>query len=255
MNNINATTNATTNTTTPSNAPNTFEARFNVGAGTFDASGLSYFREYDSQLSVPEVLNTRIIKCLYQVSPKTGKKLRENSYIRIPTQHINEETVVERIQELAPFVVSYLQTVEDSIIKEAHKNGQLNYHLDALSLDSIISLLEESEISGRLNKEMIEAWFMQSIEPKLAELFADKLGLDPLTASELELVKLQRTLNAYKDKFSSLASPKVSFKEADCLALINVIEKADIESSFLGKKFIAKLDSMKNKTEEVLLAL
>ena len=228
---------------------------FGAVAGTFDASGLAHFREYDAQLSIPEIADTRIVKCMYKAAEIGGKKSKENAYIRIPTSHISEESVIARITELAPFVVSYLASVEDRAIKEAHKIGQLNYHLGALTMDNLIESLEESETSGRLNKEMIETWFTDSIESELGLLFAAKLEIDIDTANELSLLKLQKILDAYKAKFASLASPKTGFKESDCLALIKVIEQADVNTSLIGKKFIIKLSNMKDKTDDVLLAL
>ena len=225
-------------------------------------NGLVYFKEYDSQLAIPEVSGTRIIKCLYQISPKTGKKVRENSFIRIPSDHINEEAVVSNIEELAPFIVTFLQDKEDIIIKESHKNGALNVFTPNLSIASILEYLEENETSGRLNKEMITAWFKECIEENLTSLFAAKLGIDE-HSDESKLVKLAAVINAYKMKLESLASPKVSFKPEDCAALIGVISKADNKiiadvansGSVLGKRFIKKLEVMQTKTEDCLLSL
>lgn len=222
-----------------------------------NTNGLVHFKEYDSQLSIPEVAGTRIVKCLYQVAKtgkNAGKKAGENAYIRIPSDHINEQVICDSIAELAPYVVSYLQDKEDMIIKEAHRKGQLNFHTSGLSLAAIIEYLEENETSGRLNKEMIEAWFTQVIADNLADLFAQKLGLHA-DSSEQELVKLQTVIHAYKTKLASLASPKVSFKPEDCAALIGVISKADVDGSVLGKRFIKKLETMMNKEEDCLMSL
>lgn len=220
-------------------------------------NGLAKFKEYDSQLSIPEIAGTRVIKCLYQVAKtgvNKGKKIATNSYIRIPADHINEEVIISKIEELAPYVVSYLQEKEDLIIKELHKTGATSVFTPKLSIGSILEYLEENETSGRLNKEMIEAWFRDSIEPELTSLFAEKLGLHADSeASELE--KLAVVINAYKVKFASLASPKAGFKPEDCTSLINVITKADKNGSVFGKRFIKKLGVMKDKTEDALLSL
>jgi len=221
---------------------------------TFAENGLTYFKPYDSQLSIPEIENTRIVKCLYQVSPKTGKKIAENSYIRVPCDHITEDLIAERIAELAPYFVSYLQSVEDVIIKEAHKNGQTNFHIPSLGLDKILEVLEESEVSGRFTKEGLEAWFDKEIRENLETLVFVKMGLDE-NSNEADLHKLGVIINAYKVKFCSLASPKVVLKEEDCLALMNVIAKCDENESLVGKKLKVKLEGMNKKVEEVLMRL
>lgn len=217
-------------------------------------NGLNYFKPYDSQLSIPETKGTRIVKCLYQISPKTGKKLRENSYIRIPTNHISEELLKERLDDIMPFVVDFFLDKEEAMIKEEHKKGVLNIHSNSLSIDKILEYLEANETSGRLNKEMIEEWFDTYIKDNLAELFAAKMGLTA-DSSETELEKLEQVLAAYRLKLSGLASPKVSMKEEDCLALIKVIEKADSEKSLLGNRFIKKLTDLNKKAEVILMEL
>ena len=153
-----------------------------------------------------------------------------------------------------PYVVGFFLDKEEAMIKEEHKKGVLNVHTDSLSIDKIIEFLESTETTGRLNKEMIEQWFDDSIKDNLAELFAVKMGLDS-DSSEADLHRLEQVLAAYRLKLSGLASPKVSMKEEDCLALIKVIEKADNEKSLLGVRFIKKLTELNKKAEVVLMEL
>ena len=215
---------------------------------------LGDFKAYDSQLPIAEVKGTRIVKCLYQVN-KDGKKAQDNSYVRIPCKHLTEEHVVSRITELAPFVLGFLQTEEDLQIKDLHRKGGLNVHTEYLNLDKIIEALEAKQISGRLNKDMIESWFTDKLEDSLAILFADKMGLSDSSSKE-EFNKLELVLGAYKAKFASLASPKVFIKEQDCEAMVNVIKQAEGENiSLIGSRFITKLESMGKKIEETLFSL
>lgn len=219
-----------------------------------NANGLNHFKAYDSQLAIPETEGTRIVKCLYQENKKTGKKAGENSYIRLPVSHITPEIIASRLDELTPYIMGFLFDKEDLIVKEAHKKGQLNFESSALSLDKIIEKLEESELSGRLNKEMISAWFNEVISDDLAAQFAEKLGLHA-DSSDADISKLGKVIAAYKGKFESLASPKISLIDADCLALISVIKKVDSKQSLIGLKFIKKLEATMAKVEEDLLML
>ena len=88
---------------------------------------LGQFKAYDSQLPIAEIAGTRIVKCLYQVNSKTGKKMQENSYVRIPCKHLTEELIVSSIASLSPYILSYLQELEAGMIKEEHKNNEWKY--------------------------------------------------------------------------------------------------------------------------------
>jgi len=211
-------------------------------------------KAYDSQLPIADIAGTRIVKCLYQAAKATGKKKAENTYYRVPTKHLTEELVVSRIAELSPYVLSYLQEQEDKEIKAYHAKGGQQVYTESLSIDKIIEALEASEAGARLNKEKIEAWFTECLQDSLAVAFAARLGITE-NSSEQELVKLELVLNAYKAKFASLAGGKTYIKEADCIAMISVVVKAEAEQSLLGKRFIARLESMKKKEDDLLLSL
>ena len=100
----------------------------------------------------------------------------------------------------------------------------------------------------------MDSYFEAKIRSNLETLVFAKLGLNE-NSGEAELIKLEKIVNAYKEKFLSLANPKMIFKEEDSNALINVINKCDEELCFLSKKLIAKLESMNKKSDDLLLAL
>lgn len=217
---------------------------------------LGEFKPYDAQLTIPEISGTRIVKCLYQTSSKTGKKVAENSYVRVPTKHLTEELVVAKISELVPYAVSWLQGIEDAGIKHNHSRGMLTVHTQLLSLDLLIEKLEENETGARLNKEKIEAWFTSEMERSLVLLACDKMGInDDATASTEQIAKLDIVLNAYKAKFASLAGGKTYIKPEECQSMISVITKCEADTSLLGSRFVARLTKMMDKEDEMLLSL
>jgi len=230
---------------------NTSTSSTTLIATTLKALGeaLGEFRAYSGQLDIPEIEGTRIVKCLYK-----GERQNKNSYVRIPCKHLTEELIVGRINELSPYVLTWLQSLEDAAIKELHKNDVLNVYCESLSLDKIIEKLEESELGARLNAAKIESWFAAALEPQLAEAFATRLGLNE-DSSEAELQKLENVLAAYKGKFVSLASGKTFIKQEDCNAMIRCIETCGAADSLLGKRFIARLNNMQTKENDLLLAL
>lgn len=214
------------------------------------------FKPYDSQLPIADIEGTRVVKCLYQAG-KDGKKVAENSYVRIPTKHLTEELIVNRIAELTPYVLTYLQGIEDQAIKNDHKAGIVSVYVESLSLDKIVEILETSEAGSRLNKEKIAAWFNAEVADNLAVLFANKLGivLGEDNIDESKLMKLESVMNAYKGKFESLAGGKTYIKEEDCIAMIEVIKNCNAETSLIGSRFIARLEKMSSKEEELLMSL
>lgn len=220
---------------------------------------LGAFKPYDSQLPLSEIKHTRIVTCLYKATKdsKTGELVPSkwsNSYVRIPVSHLSEEVVKANIDELAPYVVSYLRSIEDIMIKESHKNGLLSVYCEGLNLAKVLEKLDETDSGSRLNKEKIEAWFVDTLQDALAAKFADKMGLNE-NSSEAELARLEAILEAYKAKFASLASGKTFIKEADCLAMIGVIKNCEAEETSIGSRFLARLEKMGTKEEDLLLAL
>ena len=207
---------------------------------------LGQFKEYNSQLPLADITGTRIVKCLYKENPKTGKKIAENSYVRIPVKHLSEEHIVTRIAELAPHVLAWLQEQEDRDIKLGHSKGLLQVHTSLMSMDLIIEKLEEANLSTRLTKEKIGEWFDTAMSPTLQVLIADKMNL-PDTAGVAELEKLDRIVAAYKGKYESLAGGKTLISKDECISMIDVIVKCGADTSLLGAKFIARLEAMSTK--------
>ena len=217
---------------------------------------LGQFKAYANDLPIAEITGTRIVKCLYQINKKTGEKVADNAYVRIPTKHLTEQTIIDRISDLAPYILNYLQSEEDKIIKEDHRKGALQVYTEYLTLDKIVEALEISGNSGRLNKEKIEAWFTAIMYEPLLLLVADKVAPGRSEFTPAEEYKIELSINAYKELFISLASPKTVLPENCREALINVITKCGAESDFLGSRFIKRIESMsKNDNNDLLLGL
>lgn len=219
------------------------------------------FCAYDSQLPIAEIKGTRIVKCLYKASKKDGKIIPSkwnNSYVRVQTRHISQAAISENIEKLSPHLIAYLQTIEDAMIKEMHKKGQLNVYVNSLSLDAIIAELEETSDSGRLNGDKINNWFDEVLLDNLSVQFAEKLGLTE-NSSEVELSKLEIIVTAYKSKFASLAGGKSFLPENDIKAMLTVLDKCANEGedsgNYLTGKIRARLENMNKKDDELLLAL
>lgn len=239
---MNTSTLDTTNTVSQAATTNTtVEAATEMNLGSFIA--------YDSQLDIPHVSGTRIVKCLYQKNTKTGTKQGENSYTRIPTAHLSHSAIMENIDTLLPYFVTFLESVEDTSIKALHKNKISRVYTDSLSIDKLVHEMEIKEMGARLNKEMIQTWFTTFIADYLTDLILEKVG-------DNDSEKLEMIVTAYADKFASLASPKTHLQEADCNQLIKILTACQVaESKFIGDRLVSKLRVMAVKEEDLLLAL
>lgn len=213
------------------------------------------FRPYDSQLGEqPALAGYRNVKCLYKMNKQTGIAAGDNSQIRIE-DGISEEVVIERITELAPYLIGFLQGEQDKIVKKLHLAGMTLLSPKQYGLDEVIAALEASGVSQRLNKEQIEAWFTETMYEPLLVAFADKMGVTE-HPTEQEQAKLDTVLAVYKAKFGSLASGKTHYRVEEADMLLKAIEVTGAETTNLGKRFVARLTKMKATTgNDLLLAL
>jgi hypothetical protein len=165
--------------------------------------------------------------------------------------------------DLSPYVVTWLYGVEDMLIKADHRKGLTSVYCDGLSIEKIMAYLDELDLGGRLNKEMIGNWFDAEVLEHLTILFAAKIGLDLDSDSVDEnlVAKLELILNAYKGKFESLAGGKTFIADDQCEAMLGVITQVSKRAqnnnvlNGIGSKLVAKLEKMKAKEVETLLSL
>ena len=173
---------------------------------------LGEFYNYDNQMSIPEKNGNRAVKCLYKISSVSGERVRPNQFVLIPSDHLTQSTILDSIESFLPYFLSYLQEIEDGIIKESHRKGQTNVHIPGLSLEKLLLALEEKELGNRLNKDKIEAWFDSEVMELLIVAFAEKIGVENNIPTTDQQKKLTMICEAYKQKFVSLAGGKTIIK-------------------------------------------
>lgn len=252
--------NANHNTTVRSNTP----IVSNVAGDSFEplderlaelGEVLGEIKAYDNALELAEIAGTRTVKFLYQVNKKTGNKVAENSYTRIPTAHLTSEVVVENAERLAPYVLAFLQEHEAAMLKEDHRAGIASIYVPSLGLDKIVARMDKLELGGRVTKEMITAWFTAEIQGALSLLFMDKMGTSADEITPEQVAKLESILVAYRTKFETLAGGKASIKPADCVAMSDIVIKCGADSTSLGGRFITRLEKMSTAVEDILETL
>lgn len=213
------------------------------------AETLGEFKAYIPEMEIPEIKGTRVVKCIYR--GENAKKL-SNQYCRVPTKHLTLDVVKANFEKLAPFVLDMLQAEEDKLIKNDHKNGALRIYTEYLSLDKILSSLEENSTNGRLNGEQITEWFESKLQDILMLTLAEKLNLDP--DNNIDSSKLVMLCNTFKNRFVSLASPKTILQDSEREQLLKALSLLD-DQDIIASKLSNRIETMKTKVADAVMGL
>jgi len=211
---------------------------------------------YDPKASKP-FTGQRLSKVTYKTvtdkeSPMYGIK-RDSKCVSLPI--FKNEEVIAQSQALAPYVIEYLQTVQDKIVRERIDAGASSISMEEISIAGCIEYLDSNNESGRLTKESVASWFQENIADALTVTLADKLGVSE-TPTDAESNKIIAVVEAFKGKISSLAGGKTAYEPKICKSLINALELAPA-GDVLATRFTARLNKMINehKNDDELLNL
>lgn len=198
---------------------------------------------YDPKTSKP-FSGQRLAKVTYKTvsnkdDPMYGIK-RDSKCVSIPM--IPTADVVGNIQMLAPYMVEYLHSVQDKIIREKIDANASMILQEDISIAGIVEYLETNNESGRLTKESVASWFTQNIEETLAVTLMDRLGIGEVP-SDAESAKIIAVVDAFKAKISALAGGKTTYEPKVCKSLINALELAPA-GDILASRFTARLEKM-----------
>ena len=203
---------------------------------------------FDSKIS-KAFENQRLAKVIYKTSRTTGIKEKESVCVSVPKLELTDEEALL----FKPYLVAYLEGVQDSIIRAKYEEGAVSIHNNDIGIHSMLDFLEEDSKGGRLTKEYITEWFNTSLADMLTVAIADKLGVSD-TPSETEAKKIEQMVNVYRDKFASLAGGKTMFAADIATKLQKALELVDSEDT-MAVRFNARLEKMKEQNTVDLLGL
>lgn len=193
--------------------------------------------------------NQRLAKVIYKTSRTTGVKEKNSVCVSVPKLELTDEEALM----FKPYLIQYLEGVQDSIIRAKYEEGKTSIHSSDISSHAMLDWLEEDSKGGRLTKEYITGWFNNSLADSLTVAIADKLGVSD-TPSEMETKKIEQMVNVYRDKFASLAGGKTSFAVDIATKLQKALEFAEADD-VLAARFNARLEKMKEQNSADLLGL
>lgn len=114
-----------------------------------------------------------------------------------------------------------------------------------INAEAIASYYAESEITGRLSKQLLEAWYDTSLATALAAAFARKNNVH----AESETIK--KVVISYRGFIAGLSAPRASYPDNILTNLEKAIALAD-SSDPLRNQLLAKLAKLKQPKEQTL---
>jgi len=230
-----------------------------IRAFQLEAKGinLGQFMPYDSKATdIPDINNTRAVKCTYKYAQGTPehKKTHANSYVLIPTDHINKDIIKENFDKLADYFEEFLWQQQDEIIKKAHKDNESQIFTEYLTLDKLLSHMHNKGLGTRLSGDKIAAWYDSNIKDTIYIMVCNKLGIDS-EPTDAQATKIQLVIKTYLDLFKSCAGSRTHLTEEQRESLKNVINMADQSTSQVGTKILGRLDDMVQGEKDAFMAL
>lgn len=176
---------------------------------------------------------------------------RPSKAVSVP--HLTAAQITENMHALAPHLITYLESVQDKIIREMLESSDNLLHVSQESIDvpAILEYLEDSNESGRLTKDTVKVWFKEKIADSLMVQLAEKLGVGDEPTSE-DSAKIEKIVAAFEGKVASLAGGKTSYDAATAKQLqkcISLVPEGDV----IADKFTVRLQRMIDAPEVSLL--
>lgn len=201
--------------------------------------------KFDAKSSSP-LTGQRLAKVKYKTTAKTPAKF-PSICASVPFIDTKSEAYAECLPALTVHIRAMLENAQDGIIRSLYESsdGTLSQVVDSdISIHACIAYLDAESTGGRLTKELIDAWFTESVAESVSALIVEKLGYSGEMTEEQE-TKVSRHVAGFKDMYSALAGGKTLYNEKQCKNLLFVFEL--IDSDDLGEKLKARLHGMMNK--------
>lgn len=119
-----------------------------------------------------------------------------------------------------------------------------------INAEAVASFYAESELTGRLNKALLETWFDTSLSSALATAFAKKNNIvfDPNGPVPPTISKV---LVNYRSFIAGLSAPRASYSETVLVNIEKAISLAD-ETDPLRNQLLAKITKLRTPKEQLL---
>lgn len=186
-----------------------------------------------------------------------GDKKAKFASVAVSVPFLTAEVVESNIKRLLPHIGTMLETAQDGVIRSLYESAQggLSSVSDAdISIDAIIGYLEAESNGSRLTKDMVVSWFNAEVRDNLFVVIAEKLGFSEVNKEQEQVI--DKHVGVYRDILSSLTGGRTILEPKQIAACERAIALASSEESDIGRKLVARLETLKNpKPLEELLEL
>lgn len=206
---------------------------------------------YNATVPPTDIAGTRTALFLYRAASKGGTAKRDNSYVRIP-QHLTSQVLADSFDKLVPYVRTYLEGIEDGMLKAQFEGGTVKFYTEHMDLDKILAKLERDGM-GALSKDKIGKWFADNVAQKLSDLYCAKIGITGGESDSPEqLAKVAQVVGSQRKMFESLAVEDTYIAQATCDTMLATLMKTGTDTGVIGGLLVEKLDAMESKQAVIL---
>lgn len=192
----------------------------------------------------------RLATVTYKTDSKTGVK-KDSKAVSVPT--LAYADIESRLSDVKDSILSLFIRAQDGIVREIVESGSSVVQDSDISVDAIVSYLNDSSESGRLTKESLNIWFDSNVADILTVRISDILGVSD-TPTDADVAKIEKLVASYKSNISALAGGKTSYSVKVAKSLQDAIVLADTNDS-VSEKLVARLVKMQVIEEVSLIDL
>lgn len=192
----------------------------------------------------------RLVRLIAKGKNKS-ENLAESLCVSIPITGTDE--VVERINDLMPYVVGLVQDTQDKIIREYRiESGASDIHEELFNIDQVVAWLAANATGERLTAEAIKEWIMEDYMEPVHEWLRQL----PKLAGAADAV-IHARFDGIRELFSKFADPRASFTMPQLQLIRQIGEDIEQDSRMAGiqarvTKLIEEAEKANAELEDIL---
>ena len=165
------------------------------------------------------------------------------------TPQIVGEALLQALEDLQDAVIR-------SIVVAAISEGKnvINVHDDQISYEAIAEYAKQQAAGGKINKDLIEQWFDESLADKLTLALADAMKVGDKPTPEQEK-KIADAVTMYKDVFKQFSAPKAGVSPRIAKQMQKALEHAENKEDRVYKALALKLAAHAEQQDPNLIGL
>lgn len=209
-------------------------------------SNVSSFHSIQSYSGKESALSgQRLVTVTFKTDKETGIK-PESKCVSVPlvSESFSAE-ILENWSLVEKHIYRFFEDIQDKIVREAVIEEKSQIHGNEIGLFSCLDFLNSVSSGGRLSKEILANFFAEEVEPVLATVLCEKLGVVNSSPSPQQEKVLSATLKRFEQWIVSLSGTKTLFGNDTILQLEKCFSL--VSSSPLLDKLSAKLVEMKKQ--------